>query len=184
MSVPSCSSPSRVVHARARWRAWLLHRALLPVLLAAGLGTAAPVAQAAPLPQVTVTVPCRGVVALPSDVRARLIALTNPATVTSLPVGLQNMEVVASELVSRGDRRGIFAVFYRNILRSAVPALETPGTFRDQAWAQRVSYEFFRRYLLGIHASLSGSRCRRCGRASIARRATARAPRTGRPRGP
>lgn len=87
--------------------------------------------------------------------KAELIQLSNPATLHDLHDGQDRIERIARILVDRHDRRGIFAVFYRNILRDANPLLDA-GDFDDPAWARRVSFAFFHSYLENLHGHLTG----------------------------
>ncbi|MEV6768267.1 DUF5995 family protein [Nocardia sp. NPDC051030] len=86
---------------------------------------------------------------------AELIRLSDPATLTDLHEGQQRMERIADIFAAKKDRRGIFAIFYRNILRDANPLLDA-GRFDDPQWARAVSAEFFHRYLENLHGNLTG----------------------------
>ncbi len=115
------------------------------------------VAASQPLPKVDVTKPCVGVVSFTAAQQRELVRLSDPRTLTGLADGRERMEQITDLLVARNDRRGIFAVFYRNILREAVPALADSSAYDDAVWVNRVSEEFFVRYLAALHASVSGS---------------------------
>ncbi|MFD6357983.1 DUF5995 family protein [Nocardia tengchongensis] len=93
--------------------------------------------------------------ALTAAENAELVALSDPSTVTDLHDGQRRMERVAEILSGAQDRRGIFAIFYRNILRDANPVLDQ-GNFDDPEWARAVSAEFFRIYLVNLRAHLTG----------------------------
>ncbi|GAB2550182.1 DUF5995 family protein [Nocardia heshunensis] len=86
---------------------------------------------------------------------AELVALSDPATMADLHDGQRRMERIAEIFAESHDRRGIFAIFYRNILRDANPVLDR-GDFDDPAWARAVSAEFFRIYLVNLHGHLTG----------------------------
>ncbi|MFC9895322.1 DUF5995 family protein [Nocardia sp. NPDC127579] len=113
----------------------------------ATLGTAAP-ALAAPTAVTAVTAPT-------AAEQAELIRLSDPATLRDLHDGQQRMERIAEIYIGHGDRAGVFAVFYRNILRDANPLLDA-GDFDDPAWAREVSAAFFHRYLENLHGHLTG----------------------------
>ncbi|MEQ6903058.1 DUF5995 family protein [Nocardioides sp. YIM 152588] len=118
-----------------------------------------------PLPAVEVTRECRGVVDLGARKRKRLVRLTAPSRLDGLrPIralrrGERIMARVAPVLLAAEDRRGIFALFYNNILGKAVPALGAGSADRydDLGWSRLVSITFFRPYLEGLHASLAGT---------------------------
>ncbi|MFE3190009.1 DUF5995 family protein [Nocardia sp. NPDC059240] len=93
--------------------------------------------------------------ALAAAESAELVALSDPATVADLHDGQRRMERIAEIFAGAHDRRGIFAIFYRNILRDANPVLDQ-GNFDDPAWARAVSAEFFRIYLVNLHSNLTG----------------------------
>ncbi|MEV6274837.1 DUF5995 family protein [Nocardia sp. NPDC051832] len=116
-------------------------------LTTASLGTAG-LASAAPAAVTDVTPPS-------SAEQAELIRLSDPATLRDLHDGQQRMERITQIFVDHNDRAGIFAVFYRNILRDANPLLDA-GDFDDPAWARDVSAAFFHRYLENLHAHLTG----------------------------
>ncbi len=61
---------------------------------------------------------------------------------------------ITAILTGSHDRRGIFAVFYREILRDANPLLDA-GDLDDPQWARAVSIEFFRQYLQNLHGHLT-----------------------------
>ncbi|MEC3914844.1 DUF5995 family protein [Nocardia sp. CDC160] len=87
--------------------------------------------------------------------QAELVELSDPSTLTDLHEGQRRMERITDILTGAKDRRGIFAVFYRNILRDANPLLDA-GDFDDPQWARAVSFEFFRTYLENLHGHLTG----------------------------
>ncbi|QLY30219.1 DUF5995 family protein [Nocardia huaxiensis] len=107
-------------------------------------------ANAAPNPVVNTAVS-----PLSDSEKAELIQLSDPATLTDLHAGQDRIERIAQILVDHKDRRGIFAIFYRNILRDANPLLDA-GNFDDPAWARRVSFAFFHSYLENLHGHLTG----------------------------
>ncbi|GAB4584647.1 DUF5995 family protein [Nocardia sp. IFM 10818] len=86
---------------------------------------------------------------------AELVRLSDPGTLTDLHDGEQRMNRIAEIFTGHKDRRGIFAVFYRNILRDANPLLDQ-GRFDDPVWARKVSYAFFHEYLANLHGHLTG----------------------------
>jgi len=86
---------------------------------------------------------------------AELVRLSDLATLGDLHEGQRRMDRIADILTARRDRRGIFAVFYRNILHDANPLLDA-GDFDDPQWARAVSAEFFRLYLQNLHGHLTG----------------------------
>ncbi|MFE3798755.1 hypothetical protein KHQ06_36565 [Nocardia tengchongensis] len=86
---------------------------------------------------------------------AELVRLSDPATLTDLHDGERRADRIAAILAGSHDRRGIFAVFYREILRDANPMLDA-GDFDDPRWARAVSIEFFRQYLQNLHGHLTG----------------------------
>ncbi len=110
-----------------------------------------------PLPIVPAAPVCQGVVSFPAAERQELIALSNPGTLTGLRDAEARVNRMAAILTARGDRRGIFPVFYRNILRSAIPALES-GQFEYDQWSTAISESFYRRYTENFHAHLTGGR--------------------------
>lgn len=92
----------------------------------------------------------------PTDAeRAELIRLSDPDTLHDLHDGQQRIERIAQIFIEHEDRQGIFAVFYRNILRDANPLLDA-GNFDDPAWAREVSLAFFHEYLVNLHGHLTG----------------------------
>ncbi|MEV0250807.1 DUF5995 family protein [Nocardia sp. NPDC050712] len=114
---------------------------------AGALGTTA-TALAAPT---TVT----AVTPLTAAEQAELIQLSDLSTLRDLHDGEQRMERIAEIYIGHHDRAGIFAVFYRNILRDANPLLDA-GDFDDPTWARNVSAAFFHRYLTNLHGHLTG----------------------------
>ncbi|MEC3954281.1 DUF5995 family protein [Nocardia sp. CDC153] len=126
--------------------------------IAASTATAAATADpAASSGSVGVTAPAAPSVAraLTPAENAELVALSDPDTLTDLHEGQRRMERITDILTGAKDRRGIFAVFYRNILRDANPLLDA-GDFDDPQWARAVSFEFFRTYLENLHGHLTG----------------------------
>ncbi|TIC81526.1 hypothetical protein E8D34_17750 [Nocardioides sp. GY 10113] len=117
-----------------------------------------------PLPVVEVTKPCGGVADYGPRQRRRLVRITDPRRIDRLPPmaalrrGARVMAEVAPTLVRANDRRGIFAVFYGNILGEAAPALADGSSYDDPAWSRKVSITFFRPYLAALHASLANQR--------------------------
>ncbi|WP_405491945.1 DUF5995 family protein [Nocardia sp. NBC_00511] len=95
------------------------------------------------------------VTALDTAELAELTRLSDPATLVDLHDGARRMDRIAEVLTRNGDRRGIFAVFYRSILHDANPLLDA-GNFDDPQWARAVSLEFFREYLVNLHGHLTG----------------------------
>lgn len=124
--------------------------AALAAVTSLTIGSVGAVATAAPAPSLSAST------SAPTDAeKAELIRLSDPATLHDLHDGQQRIERIAQIFIDHQDRRGIFAVFYRNILRDANPLLDA-GNFDDPTWARNVSLAFFHEYLTNLHGHLTG----------------------------
>jgi hypothetical protein len=134
----------------------LRRKALVAVAtaLTLGLGTVgAASAQAAPKPADSRSTACG--TALSSAELTTLGKLSDTKTLKDLHDGEARMRQISDILTKHNDRRGIFALFYRNILADANPVLDK-GKFDDPTWARNVSRGFFVRYLENLHGNVTG----------------------------
>lgn len=87
--------------------------------------------------------------------RAELAALSNVSAGVTLRGARTSVNRIAQILVPKRDYRGLFPLFYRAILDDAIPALER-GDFSDDAWSERISIDFVRRYLDNFNRHITG----------------------------
>ena len=106
-------------------------------------------------PSAGATSSCRA--ALTSSERAELASLTKTSANFNLYKARTNVTRIAQILVPKGDYRGTFAIFYRDILGDAIPAIER-GEFADNAWTTKISTDVVKRYFDNLNAHVTGLR--------------------------
>lgn len=136
-------------------RTLCLTAAVVAATLITGLSSALVAAPASAVESVTESVAPATASAPTESELAELVRLSDPATLVDLHDGERRMARITEILTSHKDRRGIFAIFYRNILRDANPLLDA-GKFDDPAWTRNVSFAFFHTYLENLHGHLTG----------------------------
>lgn len=85
----------------------------------------------------------------------RLIALSDPAQLKDLYDARTKVTEIANIFAQYADYRGLFAIYYRDTLNSAIPALED-AHYQDMRWAWAASFDFVDRYLTNLHGHLTG----------------------------
>lgn len=85
----------------------------------------------------------------------RLIALSDPAQLRDLYDARIKVTEIANIFAQYADYRGLFAIYYRDTLNSAIPALED-AHYQDMRWAWAASFDFVDRYLTNLHGHLTG----------------------------
>ena len=92
---------------------------------------------------------------LSPEVYAKLIALSNPETVTGLKDFASRVEEISRIFIEADDPRGAFPALYKVITNRAVDAIEQ-RTFEDNTWASKLVTDFGDLYLVNLHAHLTG----------------------------
>lgn len=129
-----------------------MQRVIISTLLALGLSVGLAAAPAAAAPSAA-SAECRH--AFSDAEKRRLIALSDPEDLTDLYDAHRKVTEIAEVFTSHRDYRGLFAIYYRDTLDSAIPALED-AHYQDMKWAWAASFDFVDRYLTNLHGHLSG----------------------------
>lgn len=85
----------------------------------------------------------------------KLAALSDTSRITNLATAQTNVNQIAAILVPKHDYRGLFAIFYRNILADAIPSIQR-GDYTDPVWATKISLDFVSRYLSNFNKHIRG----------------------------
>ena len=90
-----------------------------------------------------------------ADEYQALLFHSTPDNVQTFSDALPHIREIEELFTRYGDHRGVFAIFYRNILETAVPEIEQ-GNFKFNGWSEEVSRQFVLRYMDNLHRHLLG----------------------------
>ena len=92
---------------------------------------------------------------LPANVHRQLVELTDPTTLKDMYDLRRRIRSLDKTFVEHKDPRGLFTSLYRVITDGAVDSVER-GLYEDNAWAEKLTHRFGRRYLANLHGELTG----------------------------
>lgn len=92
---------------------------------------------------------------LTSAEKTRLAKLSDVSRGVDLYSARSRVNSISEILVSKRDYRGLFAIFYRDILADAIPSIER-GDYANRVWTTKISVDFVTRYLDNFNRHITG----------------------------